>query len=386
MKKIISLVLALMLLCSVTIPVFAENNIAEGETRSVALGETIDNNYGTVSVNNGTVDKNYGTVGTNVRGVFGDPIAEINENHGTVLSNGSDVQYGRITNNCEDGHVISSTGFITTNNGVVDSNKFYGIIDTNNGTIGYNDYKIENNNNEVTVNERTITNNYGTVVENRSTIAISNNYGVVTDNYGTVYDKTDADSGKTGTVTNNYGKEIKTENGEEVTYVGVVVNDANSDGGSALKQFVKGVAGSLADFVRNGFTLKGYKVGTSETVNESTDYTANAPGNITLVWEAVPVTAVFIRPFTAEVHDNVNIKLVYNPRSRVIVTEERVAGTKLYVDGKPFPADGFTAGLDTETNDVEIEFTQETLSNLAAGSHNVRIFILGHTFDCDITI
>lgn len=216
MKRFISTVLVLVLVCSLGVSAFADDtpNVDDnpaGRSTSVSEGQVMDTNAGTVTDNSGTVETNNGSV---------------EENNGTV----------------------------ETNNGTVD---------VNNGTVA--------------VNNETVSCNYGTVEEN----------------YGTVTNKTNLDEigQPAGTVNmdNNYGTVIDVTPEGTTTYFGVVFEETDSNGGSVLKQLISGVMVKLNElFSRSGYTLKGYSRGDSTDVVASTEFTAEAPDTVELIWEAEP--------------------------------------------------------------------------------------------------
>ncbi len=122
-----------------------------GSTVSVAQGEEL-------SGNSGTVESNRGNIGTNNDG------GVIKKNYSSVGENKKD---GEIGNNYAD-------GTIDTNNGSVKNNR--GNITTNNGTVGINQgyATIDTNNGVVTDNYATIKNNNGRVINNFSKIESGN--------------------------------------------------------------------------------------------------------------------------------------------------------------------------------------------------------------------
>ena len=178
MKKfLISLVLILSLMLSMGLSAFALD---------IASGEVVDTNTGTIENNHGTITFN---------------ASDVINNHGTIKST-----QGTVTNNYNE--IGYNYGTVTTNeeNATISAN--HNTVKTNNGTIKTNIYAVEINNGEIVKNKNggTITTNNGTVIENvfYSTISTNNNIVklndfIITDNFGTVENNT------WGIVINNYG-------------------------------------------------------------------------------------------------------------------------------------------------------------------------------------
>ena len=136
MKRLISFVIVLLLICGMPVSAFAMGNNEEGNTVLIIHEEeTMNTNYGVVTTNKGTVTTNYGTI-------------EIND------------------------------GDVSINNGDVGTND--GDVGTNNGTVVLNDGTVDINNGTVEIN-------FGTVKTNEITGDVTNyNTGDVETNYGTV--------------------------------------------------------------------------------------------------------------------------------------------------------------------------------------------------------
>ena len=136
MKRLISFVIVLLLICGMPVSAFAMGNNEEGNTVLIIHEEeTMNTNYGAVTTNKGTVTTNYGTI-------------EIND------------------------------GDVSINNGDVGTND--GDVGTNNGTVVLNDGTVDINNGTVEIN-------FGTVKTNEITGDVTNyNTGNVETNYGTV--------------------------------------------------------------------------------------------------------------------------------------------------------------------------------------------------------
>ena len=144
-KRFVSTLLALLLICSLPLSAFAEDNSAD------------------IFLNTGTVNTNYAAIDTN------HGVVEINE--GGIDTNSADGEYpGTVKIN--NGIVEHNLGTVEENNGKVNRNHEDGIVTTNTGTV------VTNDGNVVT--------NYGTVETNTTTGTVSNKSGTVTTNYGTV--------------------------------------------------------------------------------------------------------------------------------------------------------------------------------------------------------
>lgn len=268
MRRLLSGILALLLMVSLLpIGVMADtvDNNPKGTTApEIASDETMNQNRGAVTTNNGTLNDNRGTVTTNdgtVKCNLG--LVETNNKNvnvnshsvttntgevitngtkGTVTTNEKDVTYnkGNVVTNATTGTVVHNWGNITTNNGTVNTNEtkkdkdgaeFKGVIETNNGTVKTNgeggtvvtnakDGEIETNNDTVgkkdeetgkivegTGNNGTIETNNGTVIGNNENGKVETNAetGTIEVNAGTVGDEFESGSGNFGTVNTNTG-------------------------------------------------------------------------------------------------------------------------------------------------------------------------------------
>lgn len=266
MKRLVATMLALLLMVSILpIGVMADpvDNNPKGNTEpEIKSDDTMHQNRGTVTTNNGTLDDNRGTVNTNdgtVKCNLG--LVETNNktvnvnsqsvttNKGEVITNGpkgtvttneKDVTYnkGKVGTNAETGTVDKNWGNITTNNGTVNTNKtiiengveFKGDIETNNGTVKTNgeggtvetnakDGKIVTNNGTVgkkdaetgeivegTGNNGTIQTNNGAVITNNEdgTVVTNAAKGTIEVNDGTVYTNNGKVEDNSGEVLKNF--------------------------------------------------------------------------------------------------------------------------------------------------------------------------------------
>ena len=286
LKQIISLAIALLLICGLPLSAFAMNDNPEGGTVSVPAGETMGTNSGTVNTNNGDVGTNYGTIETN-NGDVGTNYGIVDYNSGTVGTNNNIVNtnVGEVTTNAQNG-IVTYNGTATdnanakvgTNNGDVHTN--YGIIEINNGDVSIN-------NGDVSINDAGVGTNNDTVVINNGTVYI--NYGTVKTN-GITGDVTNFD---TGNVETNNGTVTYRKGNEEITFYGVQVD------GSLLQKEV-GVELNLKEkFSKEGYVLAGYIMNwrmdddrglvSMETPKTTDDYiySLDHPNVLTLIWMAI---------------------------------------------------------------------------------------------------
>ena len=137
MKRLISFVIVLLLICGMPVSAFAMGNNEEGNTVLIIHEEeTMNTNYGVVTTNKGTVTTNYGTIEIND--------GDVSINNGDVGTNDGDVG----TNN---GTVVLNDGTVDINNGTVEIN--FGTVKTNEITgdvTNYNTGNVETNNGTVT--------------------------------------------------------------------------------------------------------------------------------------------------------------------------------------------------------------------------------------------
>ena len=132
MKRLISFVIVLLLICGMPVSAFAMDDNQAGNTVPIIHEEeTMNTNYGTVTTNYGTVTTNYGTIEIND--------GDVGTNNGTVDIN--------------DGTVDINNGTVETNFGTVKTNEITGDVtnydtgnvETNYGTVTYVKGNIENN-------------------------------------------------------------------------------------------------------------------------------------------------------------------------------------------------------------------------------------------------
>ena len=237
-KRFVSTLLALLLICSLPVSAFADDNYGY-----MLNTGTIDTNYGSV-YNHGTVKINEGHIGAN--------------DSGTVETNNNYVEH--------------NSGTVETNNGIVNLN--HDTVNTNNGTVGYND------------TTGTVKDNNGTVEENVGTVETNNTTGTV--------------SNISGTVTTNYGTVNKLEWVNGIGFVpistryGVLVDN---NGTKTLEEYCE--PNKVLDFsqlTKEGYVYAGYTqeyqlldgVLTKQalTVND-TSYTVTCPNVLTLIWQAI---------------------------------------------------------------------------------------------------
>ena len=131
MKRLISFVIVLLLICGMPVSAFAMGNNEEGNTVLIIHEEeTMNTNKGTVTTNYGTIDINDGDVSIN-NGDVGTNDGDVGTNNGTVVLN--------------DGTVDINNGTLETNFGTVKTNEITGDVtnyntgdvETNYGTVTY---------------------------------------------------------------------------------------------------------------------------------------------------------------------------------------------------------------------------------------------------------
>ena len=250
MKKTIRVLTSLLVLAAmlVSMPITAlaiADNPAGNTVGSVATGDEMYENSGTVTANNGTVETNNGTVTTNNGMVdTNSGTVETNGEDGTVIDNNGTVDTnngtvgtntGTVETNGEDGTVIANHGTVTTNNGTVETNgdgdgngdgvgdSMNGTVITNNGEITTNNYYVVTNGTDGTID----TNNcmvgdffeyLGATVEIEDTADLgkitleTGNFGTITDNNGTIVYNDE------GGIVENNGVIITDEEGNEVEH------------------------------------------------------------------------------------------------------------------------------------------------------------------------
>ena len=218
MKRLLASVLALLLVVSLLpIGAMAAEDTKAGQTvDEIKSGDTMNNNKGTVTTNNGTLKHNLsggevvtnnkdittnhtgGTVDTNAStGTFTENWGTVNDNSGSIKTNEANPKEGKA------GVVVVNNNSIGTNKGTVETNAEGGKIETNNGTVG----KKDDNGNAVagTGNNGTIETNNGTVISNNEdgTVVTNAQGGEIETNNGTVGVVDEYE-----TTPNGYGKPI----------------------------------------------------------------------------------------------------------------------------------------------------------------------------------
>ena len=295
-------------------------------------------NFGTVNTNNGTITTNGKTVNTNGQsGTILVNEAAIGTNSGTVKTN---AEGGTVETNAKDGKIETNNGTVNTNNegGTVKTNnklikKNYGAVGTSvveaDGSISYyggNEETIELNAGTVTSNASgaeikqntgTLELNFGTVVENTGTVEYNFEVGEVTNKSGgeVTYNRGTVNNEKDGTLYEYFtefadGEEPETDKPsktitEEGTYYGILIDKGTApetaDAGTWKNGFalVQKKLGEVLDlgsiFKQDGYEVIGYRTESfaemaldedaagSEVVS-GTEYTANMPGWLSLIW------------------------------------------------------------------------------------------------------
>lgn len=401
--KLISLILAVLLLFSLSASAMADTDVATGETR--------DYNGDTVTNNDGTVTNNYGTV-TN------------NASNGTVTNNASTgnvtYNYGTVTNN--DGTVDTNYGTVTTsgsgnnqatvsdNFGTVENN--YGNIsrnggNSNNGNTSDNHGTVENNYGTIAYNYDTVKNNSGIVSQNWLTGTVINNAGTVESNYGSV---TNVDN---GSVSKNYGTVITSDN---ETWYGTLVWHMNGDGDDSLISGNQKNPIDLSTVVENnGYDLKGYTTidirqyeYSENDICSETTYAPTAPGTIWLIWVAsdpdpVPQpgpagggsgssgssggeTYVVVMPQSLEPSAG-GKGLSFNCSTYGSIPAEAELKDILIVkvDFKDVDESYYKAVLNSKGN-IDIDFTDAFLATLPGGMHTASVIFNGMTYQTMLNI
>ena len=121
-KRFVSTLLALLLVCSLPVSAFAEDNSAD-----IFLNTgTVNTNYAAIDTNHGVVEINEGGIDTN--SADGEYPGTVKINNGIVEHNLGTVEEnnGKVNRNHEDGIVTTNTGTVVTNDGTVETN--YGTV------------------------------------------------------------------------------------------------------------------------------------------------------------------------------------------------------------------------------------------------------------------
>ena len=146
MKRLISFVIVLLLICGMPVSAFAmDDNQAGNTVLIIHEEETMNTNYGVVTTNKGTVTTNYGTIDIND--------GDVSINNGDVSINDGDVGTNNGTVVLNDGTVDINNGTVEINFGTVKTNEITGDVtnyntgdvETNYGTVTYVKGNIENN-------------------------------------------------------------------------------------------------------------------------------------------------------------------------------------------------------------------------------------------------
>lgn len=295
-----------------------DGSVGRNNTQIDANSGKVGYNPGTVTVNNadGAVDLNEGTIITNNGSVKDASSAGIiRDNYGTVEKTSGEIDRSSYTNAAvennygtvvlNDSYIYENSGTVNTNNGVITAVALYGeamvgnnkkdgvigivfsdgSVTTNNGTVESNLGTVKGNSQTGTVRE-----NEGTVIINLGTVAVNTgevrqNAGTVDKNYGTVSDKPG------GTVTENFGTWINEDN---VTHLGVSYHaEAGSRGlpkdGSAHTSYqaVPGQRITIADcaFTKDGYVFISWKGTDSGSYLPGTVLTVNDPLCLIAQWQ-----------------------------------------------------------------------------------------------------
>ena len=231
-KCFVSTLLALLLVCSLPVSAFAEDNSAD------------------IFLNTGTVNTNYAAILTN------NGVVEINE--GGIDTNSADGEY---------------PGTVKINNGIVEHN--LGTVEENNGKVNRN-----HEDGIVTTNTGTVVTNDGTVETNTTTGTVSNKSGTVTTNYGTVNKL-------------EYDREVSKWVIDETWYGVQVDNDGTEIGKQYCKP---DEVLDFSQLTKEGYVYAGYTqeyqlldgVLTKQALTVSdTSYTVTCPNVLTLIWRAI---------------------------------------------------------------------------------------------------
>lgn len=346
MKKIISFVLVFVLIASLSVTAFADviDDPGAGNTVDVVgYNDTMDTNSGTVKENDGDIGENSGTVGEN---------------------------YGSIEKNSKDGVV----------------NENYWSIQINEGTVKENYFEV------------------------------NQNMGIVEENYGFVANVIDESTGTAGTVdmSKNYGTVDNTAiKDTEDPYAGAVwigtlfFNTKGNGSGRKLEQLIEGEVYDLTElFSPRGYNLLGWRYfyGDDKPVAldgpeaslvmqdpdyyiAETNYTAEESYAIELIWERLfglggPTVT---NPYRPEAADK-GVKLVKIHEPLFKITDALLNMAKVSSDGVNLPEDAFSVKMDPETKDIDISFSDDFISTLAPGSHDISVALFGFTYEVSITV
>ena len=260
-KRIISLAIALLLVCGMPVSAFAET---VGDNPVGTTVDTIDDDK-IMETNNGTVETNNGTVYTN-NGIVVNNEYYVSCNNGTVEAN--------------NGTVFTNNGEVTTNSDMVmhngtSENNANSIVKTNNERVVFNYGTVGTNNLIVTENYGEVTTNNGTVTTNSSTGTVGTNNKTVDKNYGEVTtNETGGVVSHNGTATDNANAKVGTNNGRVTDNWGTVgtnnsIVDSNNDGAVVEINADNGTVNRNSGTVKanNGTVSSNSSHGTVETNN-----------------------------------------------------------------------------------------------------------------------
>ena len=399
-KRILSIVMALVLIASLGVVAFADtvdDNPVDTTVDEVKSGDTMNTNDGTVTKNNGTVNTNNGSITTN---------------------------NGEVGTNTSDASISKNDGIVTTNEGYVGENKKEstvetndGLVETNNGTITDNENGVETNNAIITTNgeKGTVKQNSGSILTNKGNIEknittedggeyafVYTNEGTVTTNEGVVYDnkgtvETNTITGQVtnsgnGKVINNYGTIVVDEDN---AIFGVQAVDDTKEVESVLKSVNSGVKVKLEElfdtFTKASKELRGFTDQDGKSYDLGAEYSINKPLKLTAVWvdpdpgkgdDDEPVadsgsysgyttTTETVPTFKAEVK-------AADDGCAVTLKGVKASGMSISMNGTTVDASSYTVSTDAN-GVVVVTFTPEFLATLSAGTHTFAIIVNGST-------
>lgn len=274
-KRLIAMLLMLvMVLAMLPVASFAEElppNQAGNTLNSIAYGDSMYSNYGTINVVSGTLELNVnevlyvyttGVVTANwTKATIGVNRGYIDGNKGTVDENNGvlDENSGVVTTNYANGTINKNEKTVTTNWGKIETNNYNGVIETNTSvaTVEANGGTINNNDGTINENGQSGRVNYnksnGKILRNRNIVYhnsgyIYNNTGSVTDNSGTVYNYSGTVSTNTGTVYQKFDVETP----PEVTNIEYVSSFQNY---GSTRFFKQGNTGKIKISIKDGYSI-----------------------------------------------------------------------------------------------------------------------------------
>ena len=203
---IIASFLLLALLPSVDAAIVPDNP-EETTVAEIEDGDTMVNNRGTVTVNNGIIQNNYGTVVTN-NGLIINNHSDVTNNNGTIINNYSEVTTndGRIENSLGSSDIYTNTGYVINLVGSIATNG----DGAGNGTVMFvRGGDITTNNDDVYFVFGNSTDDLSPITTNSSTGTVYSAYNcAIGTNNGTVVrlGPGSAIGGGTGSVTSDYSE------------------------------------------------------------------------------------------------------------------------------------------------------------------------------------